>query len=105
MADLDLTAQVLQLRLNLTPGGDFVRTIEATEGSFAAGSAVTLDFTLGDGTHTLWPAAVDTFQAAWNVDKAAVDALIAAHPYYCVLTYTAGTVDLVWARGRPVVDR
>lgn len=95
---MDLTAPVADLQLNLTRDTDFVRVLEAAEGeSFPPGTQVVLDF--GD---TQWPATVTTDQASWNVDKAEVNALIAATPTQCHLRYTSGGVDLLWAHTRTV---
>jgi hypothetical protein len=82
----------------LSPGADFVSTITASDGDPWGSAVVSLVF--DDDDETTWSATVASDELRWNVDKVAVDALIAASPSHVRLTFVDGTTDLLWAKGR-----
>jgi len=90
------------LTVSLTRGADFIQTLSSTDAAgtpvdWVTGEVVSLVFDMT--APTTWVATITGPDAVWNVDKAVVTALLDAGVRHANLIYTAGDVDLVWARG------
>lgn len=93
------------LTLVLVDDADFVSGLDSADGDWPTGAAIALTF--NDTARTTWAAAIDGAHADWNVDKAAVSALIddLGNAPRVRLTYTEGDVDLIWATGTVSIRR
>jgi hypothetical protein len=85
----------------LVRGADFVWGFDSVDGDWPAGAVIELVFS--DPPQTRWPASVAGAAVDWNVDQAAVSALLdrfvdGVTPR-AQLRYTHGATDLVWAAG------
>lgn len=96
---LQLGAEPERLVLVLVAGADLVTGLDSLDGDWPATATVRLVF--NDPGATAWTATVSGPALDWNIDKTAVDALIAALPREATvrLTYDDGATNLVWAQG------
>jgi hypothetical protein len=74
MADLNLGNAPGTLTVTLVRGADFASGIDSLDGDWPSGTVIRLVF--NDRAHTAWTAALNGAEANWNIDKAAVNALI-----------------------------
>lgn len=91
---LTLGSAPQQLTVVLIRDADFVAVLHNSAGDWDAGVSIELRF--GD---TVWVATLAGADATFNVDKAAVNALVATKPRTARLFYVDGDVDLCWATG------
>lgn len=103
MATIKLGSTPLEVSVALSEGGDFVAEIDTADAS-SWGSGVTASLVFNDPSETTWTATRSGAALTWNVDKAAVAALIAVHPTRVRLIYADGTADMVWGRGPVFVN-
>jgi len=100
-----------RLTVNLVPGADFVIALDSKDQTGEPldwPDTATISLVFNDTEGTIWPATVSGPTAAWNVDKAEVDALLSRYPSRSSirvrLVYVDGSVDLVWAKGSVTVQ-
>lgn len=98
---LKLGREPERLQVHLSRDADFRVTLSASE-AYPAGSAVSLEVALGDGTVVdTWSASVSGADAVFDVDKTAVNAVLATTgPKQARLYFVNGTDDDLWAHGR-----
>lgn len=103
MTAISLGSTPLQLMVSLYPTADFISGIDSIDGPWPTTAVLALVF--NDTAATTWTATLNGVAADWNIDKAAVAALIGRLPNgpRVRLTYTDGTTDLLWAQGRVMV--
>lgn len=105
MTAVQLGASPETLSVTLVEGADFISALDSADGDWPDSAVIALTF--DDADETTWTATTTGAAAEWNVDKAAVDALIlaAGNRLSARLTYTDGATDLVWAEGRAMIRR
>jgi hypothetical protein len=100
MADLNLGNAPGTLTVTLVRGADFASGIDSLDGDWPSGTVIRLVF--NDRAHTAWTAALNGAEANWNIDKAAVNALIGgmtASGRQVRLIYSDGPTEMLWAVG------
>lgn len=94
MSQITLGYQPETLRLILVAGADFTSTLTNRDGDWSP--TCVIELRLDDGTS--WPATISGDTATWDIDKVAVDQVIAG-VRKVALFYTDGAADLCWAKG------
>jgi hypothetical protein len=108
MSTLDLGISPDTLTVHLSPGADFESTLvllddDGAEQDWPVGTVITLRFAKSAAADVTWTATITDAEATFDVDKAAVDSLLAENREKVRLYYVNGTDDLLWASGKVAV--
>lgn len=92
---ITLGAAPQTMTLVLVEDSDFVAVLTTADPSWPVGVGIAIK--VGAAT---WNATIVGNEARFEVDKAAVNTVIAGAPTTFVLTYVEGTTELTWGAGK-----
>jgi hypothetical protein len=94
MSTVALGADPIRVELHLSRGSDFTCVLHSNSGDWPDTAAITLE--VGDAT---WTATAVGPDATFDIDLAAVDAIIAESPRTVRLWYEDGATRILWGLG------